>query len=184
MDGTVFCESPGELAVIAEEGGAPSGPMIRTINIVAKAIHAEFPNILLDTQAYESTQQAPNTTKPHPIVQVKLIPINANFGEPLYDSSNFPFLKDMKAWSARTERLSMWSYPICYGFAGQFKPWPSWFVTARNIQYAARNRVTWVYLESTVAHVGDGGRAFEMEPLRGYLTAAMMWSPNAHWVSP
>ena len=79
MDGTVYCESPGELAAIAAEGGAPSGPMIKTINIVAEAIAKEFPGILIDTQAYESTQQAPNTTKPHPIVQVKLIPINANF---------------------------------------------------------------------------------------------------------
>eukprot|EP01052_Picozoa_sp_SAG31_P057695 SAG31_NODE_17217_length_679_cov_0.729310_1_plen_82_part_01 len=82
MDGTVYCQSPGELAVIAAEGGAPSGPMIRTINVVAAAIAKEFPGILIDTQAYESTQQAPNTTRPHPIVQVKLIPINANFGAP------------------------------------------------------------------------------------------------------
>lgn len=52
MDGTVFCESPGELAAIAAEGGAPSGPMIRTINVVAAAIAQEFPGMLIDTQVW------------------------------------------------------------------------------------------------------------------------------------
>lgn len=181
MDGTVYCQSPGELAAIAADGGAPSGPMIATINKVADAIAHEFPDILIDTQAYEATQKAPNTTIPRPTVQVKVIPINANFGAPLVDSSNLPFLTDMQAWSKISTRLSLWSYPICYGYAGQFKPWPSWFVTAQNIQYAAANNVSWIYLESTVAAVGVGGLAFEMEPLRAYLTAAMMWKPAQDW---
>eukprot|EP01052_Picozoa_sp_SAG31_P056855 SAG31_NODE_16510_length_706_cov_1.179572_1_plen_218_part_10 len=77
----------------------------------------------------------------------------------------------------------MWSYPTCYGYAGQFKPWPTWFVSAQNIQYAAAHRVTWIYLESTVAGVGSGGLGFEMEPLRGYLTAAMMWKPSQDWAT-
>lgn len=46
--------------------------------------------VLIDVQAYESTQQAPNTTKPHPIVQVKLIPINADFGVPLCEFATAP----------------------------------------------------------------------------------------------
>lgn len=41
--------------------------------------------------------------------------------------------------------------------------------------------MSWIYLESTMAAVGVGGLAFDMEPLRGYLTAATMWNPNGDW---
>jgi hypothetical protein len=35
MDGTKQCMSPGELAAVAAEGGATSGPQLRAINAVA-----------------------------------------------------------------------------------------------------------------------------------------------------
>ena len=60
------------------QGGAPSGPQLRAVNAVADAIRAEFPEIKIETFAYEFSQKPPNVTVPRDNVIVKLAPINAN----------------------------------------------------------------------------------------------------------
>ena len=181
MDGTNQCMAPGELAAAAAEGGAPAGPQLRAVNAIADAIRAEFPEITIETFAYEFSQKPPNVTTPRENVIIKLAPINANFGAPFFDASNTEFLNDFLGWRKIAPQLSLWSYPTNYGTFGQFKPWPSWFVTAQNVQFAAKNKVSWIYLESTTSANGAGGLGLEMEPLRAYLTASMMYHPAQDW---
>ena len=40
------CADAAEVAIVKAEGGAASGPMIRAINTIAKAVGAEFPSVL------------------------------------------------------------------------------------------------------------------------------------------
>ena len=76
------------------------------------------------------------------------------------------FQHDLRGWAQIADSLSLWSYPINYGTFGQFKPWPSWWTTAQNIQFSASKNVSWIFLESTLSRNGAGGLGLEMEPLR------------------
>ena len=46
--------------------------MILAINTIAKAVGAEFPNVLFHTLAYDYTEQPPKRTKPLPSVVVQV----------------------------------------------------------------------------------------------------------------
>ena len=46
-DNLNYCQDEPELKVISEEGGSPSGPLLRAVNQVADAIAEEFPRVLV-----------------------------------------------------------------------------------------------------------------------------------------
>ena len=81
---------------------------LRVINAIADAIANEFPEITIETFAYEFSQKPPNTTVPRKNVIIKLAPINANFGAPFYDDSNKAFLDDFEGWAKIAPQLSLW----------------------------------------------------------------------------
>lgn len=54
------CQTPAELAIVAEEGSL-MGPMMRAINYIADAIKQEFPSVSVSTMAYASTVDPPAT---------------------------------------------------------------------------------------------------------------------------
>jgi hypothetical protein len=119
------------MAIIDAEGGAPSGPLLRAINFLAANLSHDFPNVAMDTLAYQYTRQAPNTTVPLPNVIVRLCDIEANFGVPLADSSdpaNAAFASDLRAWAAISKRLYIWDYVV--DFSNTVMPWPNYFVVS------------------------------------------------------
>lgn len=110
-DNQDYCKTPPEMEIIEAEGGAPSGPLLRAINFIAANLSVDFPNVAVDTLAYQYTRKAPNTTRPSPNVIVRLCDIEANFGVPLSDmndSTNAAFASDLRAWAEISERLYIW----------------------------------------------------------------------------
>ncbi len=55
--------------------GAPSGPMIRFVNAVAEEVEKEFPDVLVETLAYQYTRKPPKHVKPRHNVVVRLCSI-------------------------------------------------------------------------------------------------------------
>ena len=84
------CKSPQELAINTAEGTA-GGSLFRAINVIADAIKDDYPNVAVDTLAYQWSRPAPRVTKPRPNVIIRLCNIECNFAQPLTDSSNAPF---------------------------------------------------------------------------------------------
>ena len=54
--------------------GSPMGPLLRAINTIAKSLAQKFPNIAVDTLAYQYTQQPPTSgLRPEPNVIIRLV---------------------------------------------------------------------------------------------------------------
>ena len=72
------CECARCKAVEAEEG-SPAGPLLRVVNAVAEAIEREFPDVLVETLAYQYTRKPPTVTRPRKNVVVRLCSIECSF---------------------------------------------------------------------------------------------------------
>ena len=92
-----------------EAEGSMAGSMIRFVNRVAEAVEPEFPNVVIDTLAYQYTRKPPKHIRPRHNVSVRLCSIECCFVHPLRtcrtddpDAPNIelsqPFAEDLIGW--------------------------------------------------------------------------------------
>ncbi len=156
---------------LAKAEGSESAPVLALANYVAERIEKEFPNVAIDTLAYQYTRKAPKTLRPRPNVIVRLCSIECNFGQPLTDPSNASFANDIRDWSRLTNRLYIWNYNTNFGHYPQ--PVPNYFVLGPNERFFRANGVKGVFEQG--AYQSNGG---EMSELRAWVQAQLLWNPN------
>ncbi len=103
---------------IAKREGSESGPMIDFINAIADSIKDEYPDILLQTFAYNRTEPPPKTLKPRDNVIVRWCDVYSvvDLVRPLshpYNSKNYG---EILAWGKLAPHLAIWDYWISYGY--------------------------------------------------------------------
>jgi hypothetical protein len=163
------CECPSCKAVDDREG-SHAGTMLALANYVAEKIGPEFPNVAIDTLAYQYTRHAPKTIRPLPNVIVRLCSIECNFGAPLEDTSNRTFADDLRDWGKISHRLYIWDYTT--NFAHYPLPHPNWFSLGPNVRFFHRNGVKGLFEQG--AYQSNGG---EMSELRAWVLARLLWNP-------
>ena len=163
------CECPSCQAKDDAEG-SPAGSLIDFVNYVAEKIEPEFPQVAVDTLAYQYTRPAPKTMRPRPNVIVRLCSIEGNFGAPLDDPSNAAFAKDLRDWSKICRRLYVWDYTT--DFSHYQQPHPNWFNLGPNARFFQRHHVVGLFEQG--AYQSSGA---EMAELRAWLLAQLMWNP-------
>lgn len=156
---------------IDEAEGSPSGTMIRFVNAVAEEIEKEFPNVLVDTFAYQYTRKAPKLTKPRDNVAVRLCSIECNFGKPLTDKSNEAFRRDIEDWSKITNNLYVWDYVT--NFSAYIQAHPNLRVIGPNIRFFVNNNVKGIFEQGAYQSLGS-----EMGPLRNWVLLKLLWDPT------
>ncbi len=154
------------------EEGSPSGPLLRFVNAVAESIEKEFPEVLVETLAYQYTRQAPKLARPRGNVIVRLCSIECSFAQPLETGAhNVEFKRDMDAWSAIAPKLYVWDYVT--NFAQYLLPHPNLHVLGPNIRFFADHGTIGLFEQ------GDSGSACgEFVELRAWLLAHLMWDPS------
>ena len=155
--------------------GAHSGTMIRFVNAVADAIKDDYPNVAIDTFAYQYTRQPPKHVVPRPNVIVRLCSIECCFSHALNDSSctdNADFNADLNGWKKICNRIYIWDYTTNYAhFLG---PFPNFGVIQKNMQFFAENNVKGIYEEGDHLAIQCNG---EFAELRAYLLCKLLWNP-------
>ena len=142
-----YCECEKCRAMMDEDGGVPSGPYLRFANAVAEAVEKDFPNVHIDTFAYQFTRKAPTKTRPRHNVVVRLCDIECDFARPL--TSPLPpreakFVKDLADWKRIAGgNLFLWDYLA--NFQGYMLPHPNISVMAPNIRLFAANGAVGVF---------------------------------------
>ena len=161
-------------AMMDEDGGAPSGPYLRFANDVAQAVEKEFPNVRIDTFAYQFTRRAPAKTKPRRNVVVRLCDIECDFARPLdkpLPPQKAEFARDLADWSrVAGGNLFIWDYLA--NFHNYMMPHPNIGSIAPNIRLFAENGAVGVF-EQGDALCSAGSFA----TLRHYLAAHLLWDP-------
>ena len=169
-----WCECDNCRRVEREEGGAHSGPLLRYVNALAEQIEKRHPDKLIDTLAYQYTEDPPAVTRPRRNVRVRLCPIDACEAHP-YEQCPYDayFMKNLRAWAKITDRLYIWHYNT--NFAHYLLPFPDFDELAADLAMYKRNGVAGVFLEGSVT----GGGGAENAGLRSYVMAKLLWDPKA-----
>jgi hypothetical protein len=155
---------------IDDREGSYSGTMLALVNYVAERIGKEFPNVAIDTLAYQYTRKPPRTIRPLPNVIVRLCSIECNFAAPMTDPSNSAFANDIRDWSRICKRLYIWDYTT--NFSNYVLPHPNWFVLGPNLRFFHDHGARGVFEQGAYQSTGS-----EMEELRAWLLAQLLWAP-------
>jgi len=163
-DNTLYCQCQDCERIHREEESA-SGSMIYFVNKIAK----EFPNKQISTLAYQYTRKAPKYIKPEPNVLITLCSIECDRSAPIAEKCT-DFADDLIAWGKITDNIRIWDYTT--QFTNFLAPFPNLHTLQPNIQLFKQNNAKWVFEQ----HSRNPSELFE---LRSFLTAKLLWNPNA-----
>ena len=173
--GVCECE---KCKAFCDREGAVSGLYIDFANRVAAEVEKEFPNVFIDTFAYQFTRKAPKTVRPRKNVLVRLCDIECAFNRPLSDSTyerNRTFYRDLQEWSkVAAGNLYIWDYQA--DFSSYMMPHPNLQVFADNLR---------LFREAGAVGVFEQGDAMcpagDFCALKCYVTSHLMWDPSKDW---
>ena len=149
----------------AEESHA--GTLVLMLNKVAEAVEKEFPDVLVESLAYQYTRKPPKTIKPRDNVLIRLCTIECSYIQPLDGEQNRKFAADMEGWSKLAKYLFIWDYTTNYN--DYLGPHPNLRVLAPNVRYFVKHGAIGLFEE------GEGDDFCE---LKNWLLMRVMWEPN------
>ncbi len=164
-----LCEN---CTALAEQYGGQSGLMLWFVNQIAEAVEAEYPQVVVDTFAYQYTRQAPKGITPRANVCVRLCSIECCFSHALNDPAceiNAEFMKDLEDWSAISNRLYVWDYAT--NFIQTLGLFPNFNVIRENTKVFKTHNVVGIYEEGNYYASSCNT---EFADLRAYLHARNM----------
>jgi len=164
------CLCPDCLA-LEEQDGSPAGPLLRFVNAVAQDIAEDYPDVAVDTLAYQYTRRPPTGVTPLPNVVVRLCSIECSFLQPLETETNATFGDDIRGWNEVSDRLWVWDYTTNFGH--YIQPHPNLRVLGPNIRFFVENGVTGIFEQG--AYQSPGG---EMAELKAWMLAKLLWDPS------
>jgi len=144
-----------------------SGTLLFMLNKVAEAVEKEFPDVLVESLAYQYTRKPPKTIKPRDNVLIRLCTIECSFIQPLDGEQNKKFAADIEGWSKIAKHLFIWDYTTNYN--DYLGPHPNLLVLVPNLRYFIRHGVIGLFAE------GEGDDFCE---LKNWLLLRVMWEPH------
>ncbi len=170
---------------IDEREGTFAGSLLTFVNKVAEAIEPEFPDVAIDTLAYQYARKPPKTLKARHNVIIRLCSIECCFAHPLEEcdyiaacgnrlGTSNSFVEDIRRWGEISDRLYIWDYVV--NFDNFLQPFPNFNVLQPNIQFFVKHHVKGLFEEGNYTP----GGFVELGELRQYVLAKLMWDPNCN----
>ncbi len=161
-----FCTCP-KCKAIDDAEGSHSGTLVFMLNKVAEAVAKEFPDVLVESLAYQYTRKPPKVIKPRDNVLIRLCTIECSYIQPLDGPQNREFAADIEGWSKLAKYLFIWDYTTNYN--DYLGPHPNLRVLAPNVRYFIKHGAIGLFEE------GEGDDFCE---LKNWLLMRVMWEPN------
>jgi len=162
---------------VAEYEGSQAGPILHFVNQIADNIKDEFPDVAIDTLAYQYSRKPPQHVRPRPNVIVRLCSIECCFSHPLAtcnSEANARFREDIVGWSKICNRLYVWNYVT--DFANYIMPFPNLYSLQPNIRFFVDHNVKGIFEQGNYQEGGG-----EFAELRSYILARCLWNPDCNW---
>lgn len=150
-----------------EKEGSPAGSLVHFLNKVAAEVEKEFPDVLVESLAYQYTRKPPKFVKPRDNVLIRLCTIECSYIQPLTGEQNRKFAADMEGWSKIAKHLFIWDYVTNY--TDYLGPHPNLRVLAPNVRYFVANGAVGLFAE------GEGD---DFADLRNWVLMRLMWDPS------
>ncbi|MBE6548403.1 MAG: DUF4838 domain-containing protein [Ruminococcaceae bacterium] len=167
-----YCQCE-ECSKIIEREGAPSGALIYFVNAVAEKIEAEFPDVIVDTLAYQYSVKPPKYIKPRKNVCVRLCTGGCGT-HPIETCENNASIKGaFDTWSEVCANLYVWDYTT--NFAQYLTPYPNLKAIPQNIKFFKNHNVKGLFVQGQFQEAVNG----EFGELRSYLLSRLLWNTAA-----
>jgi hypothetical protein len=168
-----FCTCPACKAIDDREE-SHAGTLITFVNQVAEAVGKEFPDVWIETLAYQYTRKPPKTVRPRHNVVPRLCTIECDFSQPLDRSAfdqNRKFVEEIRGWSAITDKLYIWDYTT--DFRNYIGPFPNVLALQGNVQFFRDQHVVGLFEQGAYQ-----GRHGDFAELKAWLLARWLWNPD------
>ncbi len=170
-DSSGYCRCAECQAVIDAEG-TPGGPLLKFVNAVAARIHDRYPEVLVETLAYNYSEKPPRTIRPADNVLIRFGSPTADVGHPLDSDWNKAARRNLKDWAERSHHLFAWHYVT--NFRHLLYPHPNWATLSADLRFFAAQGVTGVFLQGDGYSDGVG----DFTQLRTWLLGKLLWNPS------
>ena len=166
------CCTCAKCKAIDDEEGSHAGTLIRFVNKVAEDIEKEFPDVWVETLAYQYTRKPPKLVKPRKNVVVRLCTIECSFVQPLGSGEqNKPLREDIQGWSKIADNLFIWDYTV--NFSAYMLPHPNHRVLAPNVRFFVDNNAIGLFEQGdSYCSAGDFCR------MKAWVLSKLMWNPS------
>lgn len=161
-----FCTCP-KCKAIDDAEGSHAGTLVLMLNKVAEAVEKEFPDVLVESLAYQYTRKPPKTVRPRHNVLIRLCTIECSYIQPLDGEQNRTFAADIEGWSKIARHLFIWDYTTNYN--DYLGPHPNLRVLVPNVRYFVQHGAVGLFEE------GEGDDFCE---LKNWVLMRAMWEPQ------
>ena len=180
-DNNTYCTCE-KCAAVDKEEGSPAGLMLRFVNRIAEELEKDYPNLIIDTLAYNYTQPAPRITVPRHNVCVRVCSIRCCFMHPMTECNDAKgpnniawtktsvFLSDLKNWGKICNRIYIWDYTT--NFTYYIAPFSNFGALRENMRFYYENGARGMFPQGN-----SQSQSGEFGELRAYLIAKLMWNP-------
>jgi Domain of unknown function (DUF4838)/Glycosyl hydrolase family 67 N-terminus len=156
---------------IARSEESECGPLLHFVNFLADSIRHEYPNIFIDTLAYQYTQKAPKYVKPRDNVIVRLCNTDSDLTRPITAAVNTPFRQQLMLWSKIAKNLRIWNYAVTYA-SPIGMPMPTAQNYGADYQFYAAHHVEGVFTELEFEILAD------LRDLKVWIMAHQLEAPH------
>lgn len=165
--GGSICTCPKCEAVQRKEG-SDSANWLRLVNEIAEQVEKKYPDVMVGMFAYLHTEFPPKTVKPRHNVLIYSALLRNN---KLDSVARYKAHADgLKTWATMAKRLYVWDYDANY--PNFFIPHPNYFAMGESLSFFKEIGVDGVMVQSS------WGEAADMQPMRTWMNAQMMWNPD------
>ena len=169
-----YCQCPTCRAACEQYG--VTGAWLRFVNAIAEEIEKDYPDVLVDTFAYEWTVEPPRNVKPRHNVVIRYAPIYG-CSYHAYDDPNCALNVQehsadyLKRWCEIGPRVWIWYYLL---EGGALRPYPGLKCLQQNFALFDKLGVKGFSTFQLRPH----GPTFFMHNIKSYLAAKLMWDPS------
>ncbi len=166
-----FCQCE-KCKEFVKKHGNQSDLLLDCVNEVAAAIEKKYPQVLVQTLAYQYTRTPPKTVRPRHNVVIELCSIECNFLKPLTAPVNRKFQSNLNKWSCIAPQLFIWNYVT--NFTNFLLPHPNWDGLSADLLNFAKHKVIGVFEQGDAySTVGD------WVAMRAWVISHLLWNPHA-----
>ncbi|MBQ7256690.1 MAG: DUF4838 domain-containing protein [Abditibacteriota bacterium] len=191
MDNTTECECENCRAA-KEKYASPAGALVEMINYVAGEVKKKYPNVYVETLAYQHTLPAPKGITCADNVIIRVCDIENNFCEPIAEKSAFGpytpvngrnwgyidtqtinkvFADNLEAWANICKSLYVWDYTV--NFSNCHIVHPNLHILKPNLQYFRDHNVIAMFEQGDYYNEGS-----TFNELKNFLISKLLWNPD------
>ena len=169
-----YCRCPSCAAVDAREE-SQAGTVIEFVNAVADAVAERYPDVIVETLAYQYSRKPPKNARPRPNVMICLCTDTCDFSKPLRETrfryrGDNDFVEDLKTWCGMAKHVHVWDYGL--NFPYMLHAFPNIYSLKANFETFSNCGVKEIYEEGCSKRYQAGSA------LKCWLAGHLMWDPR------